>query len=79
MPGYLLHKNTIAGAVAREVVRGGRDGIAYKAELQRQAERAKKRYLELDMQACFDAARDAQLMNELTARALEPEPDQGSA
>jgi hypothetical protein len=63
MPGNLLHKNTIAGAVAREIVRGGRDGIAYKAEFERRGADS--------IELCNDAARDAQLMTELAARRLE--------
>lgn len=59
----MLHKDTIAGAVAREILRGGRDGMAYKAELERRGADA--------LQLCNDAARDARLMNELAARRLE--------
>ena len=63
MAGYLLYKNTIAGAVAREIVRGGPDGLAYKAQLERMGGDA--------MKACDAAARDAQLMNELSAPRVE--------
>lgn len=59
----MLHKDTIAGAVAREILRGGSDGMAYKAELDRRGADA--------LQLCNDAARDARLMNELAARRLE--------
>jgi hypothetical protein len=62
MAGHLLYKNTIAAAVAREVHRGGRDGCAYKAALERMGSDALK--------LCNDAARDAHLMNALTAARL---------
>lgn len=66
----LLFKDTIAAAVAREVERGDAEGLAYKAQFGRQIDHE---YLseELELQLCADAARDAQLMNALTAEGLE--------
>lgn len=64
MAGNLLFRTSLAAAVAREIESKGREGLAYKAEFERQGSDSLKHVAA--------ANRDAEIMTEMTRARRQP-------